>query len=166
MSIASRARTRPRCEAVVNHLRAHADFADLIAEDRLEILYNPSAGGKDSLDEKLMRRLAKLSGILITVTPVRGKNLSTDATKVRNDLSLAVNVWTRPSRPDESVSDPIDPLDLLDEVERVLQGYAPPYASGDARPQNEALRVGDWVEVPDPIYLNHEIQVAVLLPIL
>lgn len=167
MSITTRAKTRPRAEAVVAALAAHPDFADLIAEDKLEILYNATASGKKGLDSRLEQRVAKIKGILITITPVSGNNTAGGRDKVANDTRLAVNVWNRPSMEDEGLP---EPLDLLDEVQRVLAEAELTFPttaglSGNTLPVNEQLRVGGWVEVPDSTYLNHEVQVTCLVPL-
>ena len=167
MSITTRAKTRPRAEAVVAALAAHPDFADLIAEDKLEILYNATASGKKGLDSRLEQRVAKIKGILITITPVSGNNTAGGRDKVGNETRLAVNIWNRPGMEDEGLP---EPLDLLDEVQRVLTESeltfpATAGLSGNRLPVNEQLRVGNWVEVPDSTYLNHEVQVTCLVPL-
>jgi hypothetical protein len=58
-----------------------------------------------------------------------------------------------------------DPMDMADELQRVLQGYAPPHDDGGQRHSMQALRVENWVEVPDPTYLNLEIKVTTLVPL-
>lgn len=162
MSIASRAKTRPRAEAIVAHLKAHADFVDLTARQKLMICYSPSPNGKHGLDKRLEARVGKIQGILITVTPVGGKNASEDAKLVRNDSRYAVNVWSRPVLDDDKLP---DPADMADEVQRVLQGFTVPASGGGEGSHLEALKVGAWVEVSDPTYLNHEIQVTTLVPL-
>lgn len=162
MSITSRARTRPRAEAIVAHLAAHEDFAALIADDKLTVTYLPSPNAKHGLDKRLEITVGRIKGMLITVTPVGGNNSATGGTKVENATRLAVNIWSRPVLGDTALP---DPADMADEVQRVLQGYAPPHGDGGERHPMQALRVAAWVEVPDPAYLNHEIQITTLIPL-
>jgi hypothetical protein len=163
MSIASRAKTRPRAEAIVAYLGTKRDLKDLIEKNLLEITYMPSPNGKMGLDKKLEAKTAKIKGLLITVTPVGGKNISEDAKVVRNNTRFAVNSWSHPTLRKDSLPDPVD---FIDELQRLLQGFAPPHDNGGERHSHEAVHVGDWVEVTDPTYLNHEIQVTCLVPLL
>ncbi len=160
MSITTRARTRPRAEAMVRHLAAHPDFAELIEADLLAISYKTNAKG--TLDTDLLERVAKLRGFMVTVTPVGGKNSGKGQAKVANETRFAVNIWTWPVLEDARLP---DPHDFRDELQRVLEGFNPPHESGTARNANESAVVGDWVEVVDPTYLNHEIQVTALVPL-
>ena len=165
MSITTRAKTRPRAEAVVEALAAHADFASLIADNKLAVVYNPSPNGKAGLDTRLEKRVGRIQGLLVTVTPVGGTNAAKGSDTVTNDTRLAVNVWSRPTLPDAALP---DAYDFLDEVQRVLAEMTLTYPasaglSGNARPVKEQLRVGSWVEVADPVYLNLEIQVLCLV---
>lgn len=168
MSI-SQGQTRPRGEAIAAKLEAHPPFLAWKEAGVFSAAFNSSRNLKASgLEAKLTamldQKVKRLSGVLITVTPFSGNNIDPKAGKVANSTAYEVTYWERiETRPADS---PLaHPLDILDELQRVLADMEFAHADDTRRPRMEKMRVGNWEEAPDPVYLTYQISCETLVPL-
>lgn len=168
MSIAP-GQTRPRGEDIATKLEAHAPFAAWKAAGVFAAVFNSSRNLKASgLDAKLTalldQKVKRLSGVLITVTPFSGANIDGKAGKVANNTAYEVTYWERIEH--RSAASPLaHPLDIMDELQRVLADMEFAYADERRRPRMEKMKVGNWEEAPDPVYLTYQISCESLVPL-
>ncbi len=168
MSI-SLGQTRPRGEAIAAKLEAHPPFLAWKEAGVFAAAFNSSrnlrAGGLEAkLNALADQRVKRLGGILVTVTPFSGTNIDPKAGRVANTTAYEVTYWEKIEF--RQADSPLaHPLDIMDELQRVLADMEFAYEDDTRRPRMEKMKVGNWEEAPDPVYLTYQISCDSLVPL-